>query len=447
MERQQAGQLIDKVLDMATKTPGTQADVLLHRGQSLSLSAQNGKIDKTSVSSSQIIGLRYIHDQRVGVSYTESFDDASLVRLIANAANNARFAAPNPYEHIEVSGQEFVETDASYNQPDNASIQEKMALTLELESAVKKDSRVKSSPYNGYADGVGEMYYGNHLGTHAYHRERSFSCGTSALASEGDKQAMFYDRVRARTFHELDVQRVAQRTLAHAIPLLDAKPIPTGEYDVVFDINALRALLGCFASVFSAKAAKEGKSSWKDKLGATVADQRLTWRDVPAYAKAFSHSGFDDEGTARKDLTLIKDGVLQSFYHNTATAQFFKTKTTGHASRSPQGALGVSGTQWVIEPGQDDDASLFSGRVLKVFNLQGLHSGTNAITGHLSLGAEGFLLEDGKEVQSVKNITVAGNLFTLLQSIAAVGRTLQADTMDDFFSPMIRFKGLRIAGT
>lgn len=447
MERQQAEQLIAKVLTMATDAAGAQADVMLQRGESLSLSAQNGKIDKTSVSSSQILGLRYIRDQRVGVSYTESFDEASLARLITNAANNARFAAQNPYEHIIVGGQSFVEDAPAYNQPDSAPIQEKIALTLELESAVKKDSRVKSSPYNGYADGVGEFYYGNHLGTRAYHRERSFTCGTSALASEGDKQAMFYDRSRARAFKDLDVQRIVRRTLDHAIPLLDAKPIPTGEYDVVFDINALRALLGCFASVFSAKAAKEGKTSWKDKLGAVVADKRITWRDLPAYGPAFSHSSFDDEGMARKDLTLIQSGVLQSFYHNTATAEFFKTHTTGHASRSPQGPLGVSGTQWVIEPGTEDDQALLSGRVLKVFNLQGLHSGTNAITGHISLGAEGFLLQDGKEIQPVKNITVAGNLFTLLQSVEAVGRTLQADTMDDFFSPMIRFKGLRIAGT
>ncbi len=447
MERQQALGLIAKVLNMATEKSGVQADVLLQRGEALSLSAQGGRIDKTSVSSSQILGLRFIRENHVGVSYTESFDDASLRRLVMNAANNARFAAENPYEQIVIEGQQLVENDVAYNQPDKASIQDKMALALHLEDAVKKEPRVKSSPYNGYADGVGEVYYGNHLGTRAYHRERSFSCYTSALASDGDKQAMFYDSSRARSFVGLNPDRCVQRTLAHALPLIDGKPIPTGVYDVVFDINALKALLGSFASVFSAKAAKEGKSSWKDKLGEAVADTRLTWRDRPLFDKGFSRSGFDDEGVAHKDLTLIKNGVLQSFYHNTATARFFKTKTTGHASRSPQGPLGVSGTQWVIDPGQDEDASLLNGRVLKVFNLQGLHSGTSAITGHFSLGAEGFLVQDGKEIQAVKNITVAGNLFTLLQSIEAMGRTLQVDTLDGFFSPMIRFKGLRIAGT
>ena len=138
--------------------------------------------------------------------------------------------------------------------------------------------------------------------------------------------------------------------------------------------------------------------------------------------------------------------MLKNFYHNSATANFFKTTTTGHASRGPKSALGVSGTNRLIKAGSTNEASLLSGTYLEIHSLQGLHSGANAISGEFSFGASGYLCRDGKRIQPIKGITVAGNYHKMLLNIGAIGDTLYNTNDKGLFAPLIRFSNVRIAG-
>jgi PmbA protein len=54
----------------------------------------------------------------------------------------------------------------------------------------------------------------------------------------------------------------------------------------------------------------------------------------------------------------------------------------------------------------------------------GLHT-VNPISGDLSLGAEGFRIENGKITFPVKGITIATNLIELLEAIEMVGSDLK----------------------
>ena len=104
-------------------------------------------------------------------------------------------------------------------------------------------------------------------------------------------------------------------------------------------------------NIFSAKKAWEKTNPFADKLQTSIGHNELTIIDSPRYQDAFFAYEFDSEGFERQDLTLVENGVLKSFYHNSATANFFKTKTTGHASRGPRSSLGVGGTNYLIKPG------------------------------------------------------------------------------------------------
>ena len=215
---------------------------------------------------------------------------------------------------------------------------------------------------------------------------------------------------------------------------------------MIFTTDCLDELLGCFLSVFSAKAAMEGKTKFAESVGEEIADTRLSISDRPQYKDGFYYSGWDDEGVDRKDLTLVKSGVLQSLYHNTNTANYYNTNTTGHAVRSAKSALTVSPTQLVIDPGKIADKDLRGGEYLEIIKMSGLHSGSNAITGDFSFGIEGVLYRGHEAIEYVKEVTVSGNFFQILNQIADFGNTLHANTAKSFFSPIIRFKGLSVAG-
>ena len=57
------------------------------------------------------------------------------------------------------------------------------------------------------------------------------------------------------------------------------------------------------------------------------------------------------------------------------------------------------------------------GNGLLITDLAGMHSGLDPISGNFSLQARGFVIENGTKGAPVSLITVAGNLFTLLNQI------------------------------
>jgi PmbA protein len=435
---------LEKVIDLTTKAGAESCDAILNAGQSFSLSAQNNSIDKYNVSGSQVIGVRAIVDNKVGISYTESFDDDAIEFAARAAVENAKSSDANEFEKISIKSEDMISKKEKSNE---ASTQEKIDFCLRLESEVKeKDSRVQAVPYNGLSESESQSYYLNSLGTFTADSENYLSCYTSALIHEGSQNSMHYHSSIARSLSELDLKACVDESLEHAVNWLDAGAVETGAYDLIFTPDSFVSVFNCFGNIFSAKSAWEKTNPFAEKLGAKVADERLSVKDVPMYQDAFFQYEFDSEAVKRNDLSLIENGVLKSFYHNTATANYFKTTTTAHASRGPKSALGVAGTNRLIATGNSNHSELTGGTYLEIHSLQGLHSGANAISGEFSFGASGYLCRDGKRVQPVKGITVAGNFHKMLQNIRTIGDTLNHNTDKSFFTPLIRFADVRIAG-
>ena len=78
-------------------------------------------------------------------------------------------------------------------------------------------------------------------------------------------------------------------------------------------------------------------------------------------------------------------------------------------------------------------------------NVEGLHSGMNAMTGDFSLQASGYRIEDGKITTPLNLITIAGNLFTLFKDVSAVGSDVFV-TLSGISSPSVVVSSLAVSG-
>ena len=91
-------------------------------------------------------------------------------------------------------------------------------------------------------------------------------------------------------------------------------------------------------------------------------------------------------------------------------------KTTGNAG----GSHNLTMTSRLTRPGDNLDAMLKKlGTGLFVVELMG--QGVNYVTGDYSRGASGFWVENGEIAFPVQEITIAGNLKTMLLGIESVG--------------------------
>ena len=440
---------MQQTLDYANRKT-EQAEIMLGRSESFSLSADQGKIDKYQVSNARSIGVRLIKGNQVGISYTENIDTKSLQEMVDLAIENANLMKEDPHQKIIPPGKnkKLINTHPKNFYDDKTETRKKIDLCLSLDSKIMAlDPRIKGAPYNGYGESTGESYILNSEGLLSYERSKSFSCYTSCLMEEGEKNGMFFKSMSARKFNELDPDFVADESYKVAKGLFEAGPLETGKYDVIFTVDCLQSLLGCFCIIYSGKSTAEGKNPFKNKISQEVFSPLLTITDCPQYENANFYHLFDDEGTEMSNLELIKNGVLKNFYHNSATASELNVSNNGRASRSTKGQLGVGGTSNVIEAGVTSDHEIESSPYLEIVSMQGLHSGANAISGDFSFAISGFYHKNS-EVIPFKGITLSGNFYSMMKNqISQVGKTLQSDTHKNFFSPKIRFSGLSISGS
>ncbi len=437
--------LIKSTVDHAMNSGADACDVIVSSGDSMNFSAQDGKLDKFKVSKTSVLGIRVIKNNRVGLSYSESFDQDAIAFATKSALENADYSDPNEFETIKIKNS----TDFIKKAPeaDRSSTEEKIEFALKLETEIRKrDSRITAVPYNGLSVAESKSYYMNSLGTYTEEGEYYMSGYTSALIKDGNITSMHYSPMQERTLAQMDLNQCIEETLEHAVSWLQARPVSTGKYDVIFDTQVLSEIMGAFSSCFSAKEAIEKTNPWEGKLNQKVADINFTMIDSPLYQDAFFKHHVDSEGMLKSDLTLIENGVLKSFYHNTATANYYKTTSTGHASRGAKSALGVSGSNWLIQPGKSSKDEVTDGTYLEIIDVMGIGPGSDSVSGEFSFGASGYLCKNGKRIQPVKGITVAGNFNKLLNGIKCMGRDLEHNHSRGMFSPLIKISDLSVAG-
>ena len=438
-------QLAEQVLERVTRA-GATGDLIVDAGETLSLKARDGDLEEHKVSSSRIFGLRVIRDGRVGTAYSEAADADALGSMVEQALTNASFSRAEPHETI-LPNAEHLETDDNLLCPEEqVSIEEKIDLALDIESRLRAKDKIKNVPYNALWDVTSERRIFSSAGLDASTRSRTCAAYAYALAEDGDRNAMQGTSQVARLFADLNAAGIIDKTYDKCIGLLDGKPVPSKHYDVIFDTECQVSAFAVFAMMFSGKAAKDGINPMRDKIGETIADARLTIYDHPLDTDGFGYHLFDAEGTATRQSPLVVDGRLQTLIHNSATAAFFDTETTGHASRGPRSTLGVNLHQVEIAAGSDDPAALHGGEYLEITDLTGLHSGANAISGNFSFGASGYLCRDGERIQPVRGVTVAGNFYDMLKQISMIGDRQHWNESRSALMPGIRFSDVAISG-
>jgi PmbA protein len=163
-------------------------------------------------------------------------------------------------------------------------------------------------------------------------------------------------------------------------------------------------------------------SIFANKIDQKVASNIVTLKDKPA-AYSIANRTFDDEGHPVGETTIIDQGILKTYLHNTSTAKLFKTKTTGNAGL-------VAPMAWNIEMDVGDVCrdDMFNDLKRGLYLTNTWYTRfQNYATGDFStLPRDGmFLIENGEIQQSFKDIRLSDNALKILSNIAEVSKERQ----------------------
>jgi PmbA protein len=439
--------LSQQILDIAKKKGCDQAESLVQYGNSLSLKAESQNLSEYKVARSHSLGVRVQKDNHIGMSSSESAEPESLEIMVEQALENALVTPKSEIEKIEINNNfDSTKENKDYH-PDNSTMEEKIEFALNLEKKVLDGHPfAKAAPYNSLNQVDSTFIVDNTLGTHCLNKVNYFSFFTSALLENKDNQASHYAGANKYTFKELDLNAAVSESLETATDLLTAKPLSSDKYKVCFSTECLSDLWNRFSHIFSADSAMKKTNPFAEKIGQKVADSRLKLSDLPFIEGYPSHSPFDSEGSPTTPIDLIENGELKTFLHNSRTANFFKTKTTGHAARSTGSALSVSPHGFLIENGEATKKDFADEIYIEIIKMDGLGSSANASSGHFSVGISGYFCEQGHRIMAFKGSTLTANFFELLKQVQLIGDTPKTSWQAPFRAPQILFDKQEVSG-
>jgi len=414
----------------------------------LSIEAEGGAVEDYRFAEPYGVALRIIAGGGTGFSFSTRPDEAAVESMVTTAFEGARHSTPDEhYAFAEPAGR-LPETGPLFDETiDTIPVAEKIERALAVErGALAADPRVVRVRGARYAESISEVFIMNSLGLSAGYKKSVVSAQVMATAEGGDEQEMGYDGDYSITYAGLDPALVGRRAGIVAAERLGARPAPTGRFPAVLTNEVAAELLGVLASSFLAENVLKGKSVLGGRENTKIFSPLITIVDDGLMKGGVASAPIDDEGVARRRTELVKNGVLAGFLYDLLSAR--------RANRPPTGSSGRDG---VLSPPVPTTANLFlvpgpvdpdgllnqAGSGVVITELMGVHT-ANPVPGEFSVGAVGFVLENGKKKYAFKEGAVAGDLVSLFDRVVAVGSDLRF--FGDVGAPSLLVEGLDISG-
>jgi PmbA protein len=424
--------LAEELLDLAAKFGADTAEVYQSRSLSRPVFFEANRLKQLESSESEGTALRLWREGRPGLAV--AYGSVEPKAMVESALALSHLNEPEPIE---------LESDSKPTYPDLGEavpVEQlvewgKQAITLirdaypEVLVSAEWDSEVETTRLV------------NSRGLDCHYTDTTLSCYLSGEWVRGDDLLSVSDGQTQRG--SLHPEKIVGQILQRLGWAGENVSSPTGRLPVLFTSKAADMLWGTIQAALNGKRVIERASPWADCLGQPVVSAVLSLSQDPE-AGPFS-CPFDDEGTPTQPLVFIQNGILQHFCCDRTTGRQLGTGTTGNGFRPGLGSYPTPGLfNLLIDLGSGSLLDLIShlGDGIIVDQMLG---GGGSISGDFSINVDlGFLVQNGQVVGRVKDTMVAGNVYTALKHVVALGG--DAEWNGSCYTPSLIVEGLSTTG-
>ncbi len=424
-----------KLVEMAKKAGAIDADALAVNDIGENVSVRNRQIETVEREDSRGIGLRAFVESDDGLSFASAsssdLSDAGIRALVDQVITMARISAADP-DAMPPSGANHPTDEelcawANRDQKESAWTLEaarEAALACEA-AALEYSDKIENS--EGAEAGFGNTHvaYACADGFVGEYRKSSLGLSLSVIAGRGDAMQRDYAYSRARELAKLKAPELIGREAAErAVRRIGSKSISTRQSTVIFEPRMVTSILGHLIGAINGRSVLQNRSFLAESSGEMIFPEFFQLTDDPDHPDGLGNRLFDGEGTRCRKRTIIDHGRLTGFLTDRYAAARLKSEATGHARRGLTGDTGIGPSNLILNPGTLDSDEMLKkvGDGILVTEMMGM--GVNGVTGDYSRGAAGFLIANGKIVQPVNEITIAGNLKEMFGNISHLGSDL-----------------------
>lgn len=409
-------------------------------GRSTEISVREGQIEKVEQAEARDISLKvYVGKSSATISGSVLTTDA-IRRLAENAVNMAKLAPPDPFAGLAEPGQlatDIPDLDLAADDLPDAEGLKQLALTAEGAAlavpgvsksggggASASDRTIAVVISNGFAQGF---------------RRTGTGVSVSAIAGEGTAMQRDYDYTSAVHLADLrPAEEVGREAGSRAVRRLNSRKVKSQAVPVIYDRRVASGLIGHLLSAINGASIARGTSFLKDDKGKQIFGPHITIVEDPFIRRGHGSRPFDGEGLACRKTDLIDKGVLTNWILDLRSARQLGLDPTGQGSRSGPTTSNVYLPASDVTP-EDQMKDIAQG--FYVTELMG--SSVNMVTGDYSRGASGFWIENGELAYPVSEITIAGHLRTIFETMTPASNLEFRASVN---APNCRVEGLTIAG-
>jgi PmbA protein len=408
--------IIERALEEARARGASQAEAAVSQDTGLSVGVRLGEVETLEHQRDRSMGITVYFGQRKGSASTADFSMEAVRATVAKACSIARFTAEDSSAGLaDPALMARAPQNLDLSHPWNVTAERAIEIAKSCEAAALAfDSRINNSEGASIASHQGLHVYGNTHGFVGGYPTTAHTLSCVVLAGTGEAMQRDYWYTSARDWRELqDAESVGRESARRTIARLNPRKISTRRAPVLFAPELARGLIGHFVAAIRGSSQYREASFLLHSAGQQVFPAGISIDERPHILKAMGSAPFDDEGVATQDRRLVADGVLTGYILSSYSARKLGLQTTGNAGGSHN--LIVAPTQ----VGGLDAMLTRMGSGLLLTELMG--QGVNTVTGDYSRGAAGFWVENGALQHPVAEVTIAGNLRTMFEGLAAVG--------------------------
>jgi PmbA protein len=286
----------------------------------------------------------------------------------------------------------------------------------------------------------------NTLGFLGGYRTSSVSLSAVPQAERDGQMERDYWYTAGRGLSDLETpEHVGQVAAERTRRRLGARKVPTCEVPVVFDPETAAEILGTLFSALSGYSVFRNATFLKDRIGEAVASPLLTLVDDGRRLRGLGSRPFDGEGLPTRRNVPLERGVLRHYLCDSYAARKIGARSTGSARRGIGGGPSVGSSNLYFEAGGTSPEEILGGVEQGLYVTDLIGFGVDLVSGDYSQGAVGHWIEKGRLIHPVHEVTIAGNLKTILKDVDAVGSDLKFRGASA--APTLRIRKMTLSGS
>ena len=422
-------------LDLSKKLGATDTSVIVSNSISETVNFRNKKLDESNRSDNLAIGITiYIGKKKSSIS-SSNLSKENLDTLIGKCVETTKNTPEDEFNSLpdkDLLAQEVKELDLY----DDTHIknEDKIEYLKKLETSASVNKKIVNTE-SSFTEDKSNFILANSDGFCKGYKNSSFVASSVTVAKDENSMERDYEYTNRCHLKDIkDAEVLGKLAADQTIRKLSPKKIGSEKISLIFDKRIAKGILSTFAGAISSSAISRGTSFLKDKINQKIFSDKINILDKPDILKGLGSKSFDSEGVKTNTLKLVEQGVLKHYLVDTYNGKKLNLRSNGRCGGT---------SNLYFDNGNISYKDLLNSNSRCLYITETIGHGSNIVTGDYSVGANGFLIENGEFKYPINEVTIAGNFIDMFKNIS-LANDLEFKYATN--SPTMMIEGMVVAG-